>query len=159
VRPEAGGQGAAFRMIGETGVGVFVLSVVNAVGVIVDRAGSVVRGCYDPARDLRHHPRDLLDATRAETVPSGSGTPTQNTTVTAVVTNKRLTPYALNQLGRQVHASMARAIQPFHTPRDGDVLFALSTETVLEAALDDFALAEVASDLAWDAVLNAVGQD
>jgi L-aminopeptidase/D-esterase-like protein len=158
VRPEAGGQGAAFRMIGETGVGVFVLSVVNAVGVIVDRAGSVVRGCYDPARDLRHHPRDLLDPTRAETVPSASGTPTQNTTVTAVVTNKRLTPYALNQLGRQVHASMARAIQPFHTPRDGDVLFALSTETVPEAALDDFALAEIASDLAWDAVLNAVGQ-
>jgi L-aminopeptidase/D-esterase-like protein len=75
-----------------------------------------------------------------------------------VVTNKRLTPYALNQLGRQVHASMARAIQPFHTPRDGDVLFALSTETVPEAALDDFALAEIASDLAWDAVLNAVGQ-
>jgi L-aminopeptidase/D-esterase-like protein len=45
VRPEPGGQGAAFRTIGETGVGVFVLSVVNAVGVIVDRAGTVVRGC------------------------------------------------------------------------------------------------------------------
>lgn len=51
---------------------------------------------------------------------------------------------------------MARTIQPFHTARDGDVLFALSTEAVDEASLDDLALSEIASDLAWDAVLNAV---
>ena len=52
---------------------------------------------------------------------------------------------------------MARAIQPFHTIRDGDVLFALSTEEVASDSLEDFALAEIASDLAWDAVLSAVG--
>lgn len=70
-----------------------------------------------------------------------------------------MTPFALNQLARQVHASMARAIQPFHTTRDGDVLFALSTETVPAEALDDSALAEFASDLAWDAVLDAVSYE
>ncbi len=66
-----------------------------------------------------------------------------------------MTPLLLRQLGRQVHSSMARAIQPFHTPRDGDILFALSTATGT-SGVDDAALAEAASDLAWDAVLSAV---
>src|SRR3712207_6955589 len=39
VRYEPGGQGAAFRAIGAAGVRVFVLTVVNAIGVIVDRSG------------------------------------------------------------------------------------------------------------------------
>ena len=159
IRYEPGGQGAAFREVAGTGVRVFVLSVVNALGVVVNRSGRIVRGCYDPDTGIRHHPRDLLvPAAAADPAASASG-PTQNTTVTAVVTNKRMPQLALTQLARQVHASMARAIQPFHTIRDGDVLFALSTETVEEAALDDFALAEIASDLAWDAVLNAVEED
>jgi L-aminopeptidase/D-esterase-like protein len=155
VQYEAGGQGAAFREVGGTGVRVFVLSVVNSIGVIVDRQGRVVRGCYDAERGVRRHPRDLLDP-----APAGAGepqgVPSQNTTVTAVITNKRMTPFALTQMARQVHASMARAIQPFHTARDGDVLFALSTEATDENAVDDLALSEIASDLAWDAVLSAV---
>jgi L-aminopeptidase/D-esterase-like protein len=114
-----------------------------------------VRGCYDAERGIRRHPRDLLDP-----APAGpgepQGVPSQNTTVTAVITNKRMTPLALTQMARQVHASMARAIQPFHTGRDGDVLFALSTEVMDENAMDDLALSEIASDLAWDAVLNGV---
>jgi L-aminopeptidase/D-esterase-like protein len=154
VQPEAGGQGAAFREI--AGVRVFVLTVVNAIGVIVDRSGRVVRGCLDPRTGTRHHPRDLLGPASVGGPAGEAGGPTQNTTVTAVVTDKRMTRFALDQMARQVHASMARAIQPFHTARDGDALFALSTETVEEAALDDLALSEVASDLAWDAVLNAV---
>lgn len=34
---------------------------------------------------------------------------------TILITNQKLTQQELTQLGRQVHASMARAIQPFHT--------------------------------------------
>lgn len=157
VQAEPGGQGAAFRQIGASGVRVLVVTVVNALGVIVDRSGRIVRGCYDPARDLRLHPRDVLDGTPSGSALAATGAPTENTTITAVVTNQRLSALALAQLGRQVHASMARAIQPFHTPRDGDVLFTLSTETVAEGTVDEFALAEVASDVAWDAVLNSVG--
>jgi L-aminopeptidase/D-esterase-like protein len=142
--PEFGGQGAAFREI--AGVRILVVTVVNAVGVIADRSGRTVRGLRNAATGERHHPRDLI----ASTPPGG------NTTVTAVVTNRKMDRAVLMQLGRQVHASMARAIQPFHTIRDGDVLFALSTEEVDAAALDDAALAEIASDLAWDAVLSVV---
>lgn len=157
VQYEWGGQGAAFREVPGTGVRVFVLTVVNAIGVIVDRDGRVVRGCYDPDAGVRRHPRDILAPAPAATAQA-EGLPSQNTTVTVVITNKRMTPHALTQMGRQVHASMARAIQPFHTARDGDVLFALSTETADENALDDLALSEIASDLAWDAVLNAVSE-
>lgn len=154
---EPGGQGAAFRAVGETGVRILAVTVVNALGVIVDRTGGIVRGCYDPFRDVRLHPREVLDPMQTGDAPATAGVPTENTTISAVVTNQRLSPVALAQLGRQVHASMARAIQPFHTPRDGDVLFTLSTETVAAGTVDEFALSEIASDLAWDAVLSAVG--
>ncbi|TML20842.1 MAG: peptidase S58, DmpA [Actinobacteria bacterium] len=60
------------------------------------------------------------------------------------------------EVGRQVHASMARAIHPFHALTDGDVLYAATTNEVDNEALDSVALAVVASELAWDAVLAAV---
>jgi L-aminopeptidase/D-esterase-like protein len=64
----------------------------------------------------------------------------------------------LRTLGRQVHASMARAIQPFHALEDGDVLFAVSTGVVeSDPLLDTTALGVVASEVAWDAVLSVVG--
>jgi L-aminopeptidase/D-esterase-like protein len=52
-----------------------------------------------------------------------------------------------------VHASMARAIQPFHARWDGDILYACSTQAVDDPALDEVSLGVVASELAWDAVL------
>jgi 6-aminohexanoate-oligomer endohydrolase len=74
-----------------------------------------------------------------------------------VVTNQQLDTRLLRTLGRQVHASMARAIQPFHALVDGDVLFAVSTNEV-EEALGSIELGVVASELAWDAVLAAVAE-
>jgi len=140
---EAGGQGAAFAVV--DGTRLFVASVVNALGVIVDRDGRIVRGCRHRATGERHHPRHVLR-------PSG---PTTNTTLTVVVTDQPMDAPSLRQLGRQVHSSMARAIQPFHTPQDGDILFALTTGTG-SGRVDPFVLAEAASDLAWDAVLQSV---
>ncbi|MDP9373714.1 MAG: P1 family peptidase, partial [Chloroflexota bacterium] len=72
------------------------------------------------------------------------------------VTDQKLDAHALRQWGRQVHASMARAIQPFHAPTDGDVLFAVTTNEVDNEALDGYALGVLASELAWDAVLSCV---
>jgi L-aminopeptidase/D-esterase-like protein len=51
---------------------------------------------------------------------------------------------------------MARAIQPFHTLADGDVLYAVTTEEVELEALDPTGLALAASEVAWDAVLSIV---
>ena len=151
---EPTGQGAACRTIGETRVAVF--TVVNAIGAIVDREGNVVRGHYDPERGARRALVAGVEERLAGGVPVR--TPPGNTTLTALVTNLKLDARQLKTLGRQVHASMARAIQPFHALEDGDVLFAVSTGAVeSDPVLDTTALGVVASEVAWDAVLSVAG--
>ena len=150
---EPGGQGGAFRQAGGTRVAVF--TVVNAIGAIVDREGNVVRGQYDRESGVRRALMPTLEERLAEGRPVRP--PPGNTTLTVVVTDLALEPRQLRTLGRQVHASMARAIQPFHALEDGDVLFAVSTGAVeSDPLLDTTALGVVASELAWDAVLSVV---
>ena len=160
---ENGGQGGAFRQAGATKVAAF--TVVNSVGVIVDRDGRVVRGNFDRETGLRRTlPDDLNDGTGARkkavarTVPepvtqTDAG---QSTTLTLVVTNQQLTYPQLSRLAVQTHTSMARAIRPFHTEKDGDVLFAATTGEVANSELEFEELASYAAEVAWDAVLNAV---
>ena len=148
---EPGGQGAAFRQVGETKIAVF--TVVNAVGAIVDRDGNVVRGHLDRDRGLRRSLVSGVEERLAAGLPVRP--PPGNTTLTLLATNLRVDARQLRTLGRQVHASMARAIQPFHALEDGDVLFAVSTGAVKrDPLLDTTALGVVASELAWDAVLS-----
>ncbi|HUK94879.1 MAG TPA: P1 family peptidase [Gaiellaceae bacterium] len=148
---EAAGQGGAFREVGETKVAVF--TVVNAVGAIVNRSGEVVLGQYDAERGLRRSLVPGLEERLSDGRPVR--TPPGNTTLTVVATNLQLDQRQLRTLGRQVHASMARAIQPFHALEDGDVLFAVSTGGLeSDPLLDTTALGVVASELAWDAVLS-----
>jgi L-aminopeptidase/D-esterase-like protein len=149
-RGEPGGQGGAFRQIGNTKVAVF--TVVNAVGAIVDRAGQVVRGNLNPATGEREP--IALELEQRLSQGASSAVPGGNTTVSLVVTNRKLDTRSLEQLGKQVHASMARAIQPFHCLYDGDVLFTASTNEVEDDSLDFAALGVLASELAWDAVLT-----
>ena len=131
---ELAGQGGAYRERDVTKVLAFV--VVNAYGCIVDRSGRIVRG----------HP--------APPVP-GRVAPefTANTTLSLVITNQKLDHVQLRSIGRQVHASMARGIQPFHARWDGDVSYAVSTGEVANPGLDEVTLGELASDAMWDAIL------
>jgi L-aminopeptidase/D-esterase-like protein len=151
---EPAGQGAAFRQVGDTKVAVF--TVVNAVGAVLDREGNVVRGHLDRETGLR---RPLVPGVE-ERLASGRPVhpPPGSTTLTVVATNERLDNRGLRTLGRQVHTSMARAIQPFHALVDGDVLFAVTTNEVESPLFDDLGigLGVVASELAWDAVLASV---
>jgi len=73
-----------------------------------------------------------------------------------VVTNQKLTFAELQRLAVQVHTSMGRAIQPFATEDDGDVLFAVTTDEVQNASSPPKQLGVVASELAWDTVLSSV---
>jgi L-aminopeptidase/D-esterase-like protein len=147
---ETAGQGAAFREVGPTRLAVF--TVVNAVGAIVDRDGTVVRGHLDRPSGSR---RALVDELERRL---DAGEPTRplpgNTTLTVLVTNQQLDRRSLQQVGRQVHASLARAIHPFHALVDGDVLYAATTGEVENETLDSVTLGVIASELAWDAVLR-----
>ena len=157
---ETAGQGGSFRQVGPTKVAVF--TVVNAVGAIVDRQGQVVRGHLDSETGQRYHFREGLEKklAEAETVePPKEG----NTTLTVLVTNQKLNMdrglnWSLRQLARTVHSSMSKAIQPFHTLYDGDVLWAVTTNEVENPALNDVALGVVASEVAWDAVLSCFAE-
>jgi len=120
---ELSGQGGAFRVVGKTRIAVF--TVVNAYGAIVGRNGTVVRG--NRAADGRRQHASEID--------------------------QRLDALQLRSIARQVHTSMARAIQPFHSRWDGDILYACSTQAALDPALDEVSLGVVASELVWDAVL------
>jgi len=152
---EPAGQGGAFRQVGRSKIAVF--TVVNAVGAVVDRQGRVVRGNRAPESGLRtSFAADLLDGTdrrkrQLEKTPGAL----ENTTLTLLVINRRVRHLELGRLAIQTHTSMARAIQPFHTEHDGDVLFAVSTGEVedTDASMQDIAVH--AGEVAWDAVLRS----
>lgn len=154
------GQGGAFRQLGRLKIAAFV--VVNAYGVVTDRDGRVV-ACY-PASGW---PQDLRTADLLDRLPQLRGTDlsgdtppeddrSANTTVSLVVTNQTLTPVELKRLAVQVHTSMGRAIQPFATIYDGDVLYAVSTAELDSPVMSVPDLGAVASEVMWDAVLSSV---
>jgi L-aminopeptidase/D-esterase-like protein len=151
------GQGAAFRQVGE--IKVLVVTVVNALGAIVDRSGRMLRcahpaagACGSIAERIAAHIGALGVAKIAATDAQKPAGLTANTTITVVVTNQSLPPWALQRLAVQVHNSMARAIQPFGTEFDGDTLFAVSTGEK-NAAISGPDLGALASEVAWDAIL------
>ena len=148
-RGEQAGQGAAFREVG--GIKIFACTVVNAIGAVFGRDGKVVRGHLDPETGRRSTFAEDLERRLAAVRES----PGENTTLTVVVTNQTVRGHDLEQLGRQVHSSMARAIQPFHTRDDGDVLWMVSTGEVDVPEWSLTALGVAASEVVWDAVLEA----
>ena len=145
------GQGAAVRQMGATKVAVF--TVVNALGHVVDRQGRVVR-CAGPAPDECGTIQSRILGKLAKVAAAGERR--GNTTLTLVLTNEKLPVWALQRLATQVHMAMGRAIQPYATTNDGDVLFAATTAEVDTPGLlvDDLGL--LASEAAWDAVLASV---
>lgn len=149
------GQGGAFRTVGPTKIGVF--TVVNALGSVVDRDGRTVRcGRNDAGRNCPAIADKLKNFPPIKQAPAETDGPTPNTTITLVVTNQKLPVAALQRLAAQVHTSMSRAIQPFATARDGDILYAVTTDEVENPALDPADLGVIASEVAWDAILASV---
>lgn len=157
---EHSGQGGAFVQVGPTRIAVF--TVVNSIGVLVDRAGRAVRGNRDPRSGVRNlYSHDLQSGAAARkrkamlpSLPEPSpGGVTGNTTITLLLVNQKMSYADLQRLAVQTHTSMARAIQPFQTRNDGDVLFAASTVEVENPDLHFDDLAVLAGELAWDAVL------
>lgn len=168
------GQGGAFRQMGELKIAAFV--VVNALGVITTREGRVA-ACYPDAKwpkDLRT--TDLLanypDSTKpgAALVPAASKVATpagpaenasrRNTTISLVVTNQKLSAAELQRLATHVHSSMSRAIQPFATEFDGDVLYAVTTgeleSTAAKPGTPAISIDVLAAETMWDAILASV---
>lgn len=145
---EAAGQGAV--LMEAEGMKFFACTVLNARGAVHDRSGRVVRGGLIPEAGTRRSAAiALADGTEEEPETRG------NTTLTVLVTICLLQGHDLEQVGRQAHSSMARAIQPFHTSFDGDLLWTVSTGEMTEPPWSTAQLGVALSEIAWDAVLAA----
>lgn len=150
------GQGGAFRQLGSLKIAAF--TVVNALGAVADRDGRVV-ACYPKVgwpEEL-----EISDLMRSVGASDPIEAPRkQNTTISLVIINQKMAVADLQRLAAQVHTSMSRAIQPFATIADGDVLYAVTTEELdpptAEDALDVTELGAIASELMWDAILASV---
>lgn len=59
--------------------------------------------------------------------PRLKGGPLRSTTIAIVATNAGLTKPQTHRLAVMAQTGLARAIQPVHTPLDGDIVFALAT--------------------------------
>lgn len=147
-RAMKGGIGSFSFKVGDLVVAALVA--VNAVGDIRDpHSGELLAGARteegrelaDAAKYLRSHPL---------TGPDRRG---ENTTIGVVATNARLDKSAATHMASMAHDGLARAINPVHTPYDGDTLFALSLGEV-EANLTQ--LGFLAAEAAAEAVVRAV---
>lgn len=142
---EQSGQGAAFSE--QDGIKVLCISVVNAMGNILDHQGKIVRGSMAPNGNRVHfqnqHSTDFSDDLAG------------NTTISLLVTNLALSRSALKRLAIMTHTSMARVIEPFHTAWDGDVFFAVSTGSLSSNETSEKKAHLLAIETIQKAVLNS----
>jgi L-aminopeptidase/D-esterase-like protein len=103
------------------GVTVSALTVVNALGDVTAEDGSILAGARSGG--------GFVDS--EELLLAMSGEPTfaamESTTLSVVMTDARLDKMQCAVVARMSHDGLARAINPVHTPVDGDCVFVLAT--------------------------------
>jgi L-aminopeptidase/D-esterase-like protein len=116
-----GGVGLASIEIGG-GVTVSALTVVNAVGDVLDEQGAILAGARR-GTGFVDSKASLLAMKSAPVFGGGI----ENTTLAVVMTDASLDKLQCGIVARMAHDGLARAIDPVHTPRDGDCVFTLAT--------------------------------
>lgn len=136
-----GGLGSASLVL-DGGVTVGALVAVNPLGSVTTPSGRHFWAAHaefgaefgglgpDPAKGFQS-----LPPSRKAVAMAGQG----NTTIAIVATDAALTKAQCHRVAVAAHDGMARAIQPAHTPMDGDLVFACATGQV--AASDPATLA------------------
>ncbi len=102
-------------------VTVAALTVVNALGDVINADGSVLAGARRDG-DFVNSARLLLSLTEAPTFSA-----MESTTLSVVLTDAKLDKLQCGVVARMSHDGFARAINPVHTPVDGDCAFVLAT--------------------------------
>jgi putative pantetheine hydrolase len=156
----AGGTGTASAVLTD-GTTVAALAVVNAVGSVLDHRDATLSGArYGLPGEFDHL---VPPAPEEAGAWSPAGTPSFNTTIGVVATDRTLTKAQCGKLAAVAHDGLARAIRPAHTMTDGDTIFGLATcarpapghdalQDILAAAADAFSRAVA------HAVLAATGR-
>jgi len=123
---------------------------VNCVGDVIDpKTGRILAGARrQDGKDFVN----IVDAYRSGRVSAGIS---QNTTIGIVATNARFDKTQMTKVAEMSHDGMARAINPTHTPSDGDTLFAMSTGTATVTP-NLTAIGALAAEAVSEAILRAV---
>jgi L-aminopeptidase/D-esterase-like protein len=120
------GIGTASIHVGDTGVVVAALVAVNAVGDIYDpHTAQIIAGAR--AADGHGFRNSIAQMRNGYGVLLPNGT---NTTIGVVATNAKLDKDQTTKVAQMAHDGYGRAINPTHTPADGDTIFAVATGTI-----------------------------
>jgi L-aminopeptidase/D-esterase-like protein len=149
-KPMKGGIGTSSIKL-PNGLVVGAIVAVNCVGDVIDpKTGKIVAGARtaDGKSFL-----NIIEGFR-----SGRGaavSPAQNTTIGVIATNARFDKTQMTKIAEMSHDGLARAINPVHTPSDGDTLFAMSTGTSTVTP-NLTAVGALAAEVVSEAILRAV---
>ena len=141
-----GGIGIAEQR--SNGVKVAVLTVVNAVGDVLDRDGTILAGALTEDGTFAAEGNPFI---RWEEEPKVGLA--ENTVLTVVLTNAVLSKQQAHFIAERAHHGIARRIEPSHTSYDGDISFVISTPEI-EANLDLLAVLTVAA--VEESIINGV---
>ena len=121
-----GGLGTASVRAGDLVVGAIVA--VNCFGDVRDPdSGELLAGPLAP--DGKRFAGAMKLLTAEQEAPRQAG-PTANTTIGIVASNATLTKGSANRVAIMAQDGLARAIEPVHTLRDGDVVFSMGTGAI-----------------------------
>ena len=131
------------------GLVVAAIVAVNAVGDIIDpETGQVVAGARGADGKLLDA-RKLLRGGGAQNGRAG-----ENTTIGLVATNAKLTKVQAQKMAMMADDGYGRAINPSHTPGDGDTIFSLATGT-WDGAVNYGTVGALAAEAMAEAVVRA----
>lgn len=97
----------------------------------------------------------IIDAYRAGSGSTEHLLAGQNTTIGVVATNVHFDKSKMTKIAEMAHDGISRAVNPAHTPFDGDTLFAISTGTCSVAA-DHGVIGALAAEAVREAIVRAV---
>ncbi len=139
------GIGTCSIRVGELRVGALVA--VNAAGDIIDpRSCRIIAGARTAdGKHLANTMEALKDGTATPKPGDGS-----STTLGAIATNAHFDKAGMTKIAQMAQDGLARAVNPVHTPMDGDTFFALSTGELQNVSLS------LAGALAADTVSRAI---
>jgi L-aminopeptidase/D-esterase-like protein len=146
------GLGTSSTKVGDTGVVVGALAVVNALGDVIDpRTGKIVAGAR--SEDGRGFINEMAELRRGHGVRPSDW----NTTIAVVATNATFTKTEMNKIAQMASAGLARTINPVFTTWDGDAVFAISTRALpVRMKVEVGAIGAIAAEGLAEAVLRAV---
>lgn len=154
-RAMKGGIGTA-AITRPDGLVVAALVAVNAVGDVIDpNTGAVVAGVRTEDGKRLADARVLIRSPQ----PSRGAAPQAgaNTTIAVVATNARLTKAEANRMALMADDGLARAINPAHTPADGDTVFTLATAR-WQGQADVLTIGALAAEALSEAIVRAATQ-